>query len=158
MNELHKVDIISWARKTVANAARTVKKVNNAINIKTVKEKMNNAFNTKRSRKRWKTLYEDKNTWPEANVCYASKRGTCVSTQISPVNCTGHPTKHRGCVLVPRTQLVLDHGTASNYIFRRQMRDDKHSNKKEGNFWKNWWQKRKRFLSLPDDITSFLMN
>ena len=47
------MDTISWARKTVDNAARTVKKkMNNAINTKTVKEKMNNAFNTKRSRKR----------------------------------------------------------------------------------------------------------
>ena len=54
--------------------------------------------------------------------------------KISSVNCTGHPTENRGCVLVPQTQLVLDHGTASNYILRRQMRDDKHSNKKEGNF------------------------
>ena len=54
--------------------------------------------------------------------------------------------------------VVLDHGTASNYILRRQMRDDKHSNKKEGNFRKNWWQKRKGFSSLPDDITSFLIN
>ena len=53
VNECHKVDTISWARKTVDNAARTVKKkMNNAINTKTVKEKMNNAFNTKRSRKR----------------------------------------------------------------------------------------------------------
>ena len=61
----------------------------------------------------------------EAHVC---------RHKISPVNCTGHPTENRGCVLVPQTQLVLDHGTASNYILRRQMRDDKHSNKKEGNF------------------------
>ena len=57
-----------------------------------------------------------------------------LAPQISPVNCTGHPTENRGYVLVPQTQLVLDHGTASNYILRRQMRDDKHSNKKEGNF------------------------
>ena len=54
--------------------------------------------------------------------------------KISPVNCTGHPTKNRGCVLVLRTQLLLDHGTASNYILRRQMRNDMHSNKREGNF------------------------
>ena len=60
MNERHKIDNISWERKTVSNAARKVKKkMNNAIITKTVKEKMNNAFNTKRSRKRWKTLYED---------------------------------------------------------------------------------------------------
>ena len=54
--------------------------------------------------------------------------------KLSPVNCTGHPTENRGCLLVPQTQLVLDHGTAANYILRRQMRDDKYSNKKEGNF------------------------
>ena len=53
VNECYKIDTISWARKTVSNAAQTVKKkMNNAINTKTVKEKMNNAFNTKRSRKR----------------------------------------------------------------------------------------------------------
>ena len=32
--------------------------------------------------------------------------------KISSVNCTGHPTENRGCVLVPQTQLVLDHGRA----------------------------------------------
>ena len=63
----------------------------------------------------------------EAHVC---------RHKISPVHCTGHPTENRGCVLVPRTQIVLDDGTASNYILRRQKRDDKHSNKKEGNFEK----------------------
>jgi len=71
----------------------------------------------------------------EAHVC---------RHKISPVNCTGDPTKNRGCVLVPRTQPVLDHGTASNYILRRQMRDDKHSNKKEGNFEKEIADKNAR--------------
>ena len=48
---------------------------------------------------KWSTTYSS-----------ASKRSKCVSTQlmqsqkISPINCTGHPTEIRGCVLVPLTQ------------------------------------------------------
>ena len=59
-----------------------------------------------------------------------------MSTQNLASSLHREPKENRGCVLVPRMQIVLDHGTASNYILRRQMRDDKHSNKKEGNFEK----------------------
>ena len=62
-------------------------------------------------------------------------RHMCVDTKSRQFTAQG-TKENRGCVLVPRMQIVLDDGTASNYILRRQMRDDKHSNKKEGNFEK----------------------
>ena len=79
------MDTISWARKTVDNAARTVKKkMNNAINTKTVKEKMNNAFNIYEAikKKMKNTLRRQLEHIDQRQTrASASKRGTCVSTQ-----------------------------------------------------------------------------
>ena len=103
VNECHEIDTSSRARKTVAD-----------------QEKDEQRFYTKTIKKRWTTLYEDRKAWSRITTWVralkwgttygsASKRGKCVSTQmqpqkISPINCTGHPTEIKGCVLVPRTQ------------------------------------------------------
>ena len=87
VNKGHKIDTSSRVRITVANAAPTIKK------------KMYNALG-----RHERMITNDHVSWRVKLRCNVTQMQ---SQKISSINCTGHPTEIRGCVLLRRTQFQL---------------------------------------------------